>query len=61
MQVQLQCGPRNEIVSVEEPERCVYVAVANSPAQCSDRLIQDLRDELSKFEVALETDVKDEL
>lgn len=61
MQVKLQCGPRNEIVSVEEPERCVYVAVATTPAQCTDDLVQELRNELSQFNVRPETDMKDEL
>eukprot|EP00892_Ulva_mutabilis_P003711 jgi/Ulvmu1/1711/UM116_0024.1 len=62
MQVKFKCGPHNEIVSVKEPERCVYMAEATSPAQCNDSDIQDLRDELRQLDTTSpEPDFKDEL
>lgn len=61
MQIKVQCGPKNELVSVEEPERCVYVAVMNSPAECTAGLLQGLREELSQYNVQSDADMKDEL
>lgn len=61
IQVKLQCGIKNEIVSVEEPERCVYVAVMNSPAECTQSLIQSVRDELRQYGMEAPADIKDEL
>ena len=29
-----ECGGADEVVLVEEPETCVYVATATSPAAC---------------------------
>lgn len=36
LKVSLQCGQRTELLSVEEPEMCTYVAAMSSPAVCDE-------------------------
>lgn len=61
MTVRSVCGPRTELLEVKEPDRCVYEATMASPAECSDAVIQELRDELKQYGSSASQDVKDEL
>lgn len=37
------CGPTEAVVSVEEPAKCVYAGLAQSPLACSPALVEALR------------------
>jgi protein kinase C substrate 80K-H len=48
--VKVQCGNDEEIVSVDEPSRCVYEMVLKTPSACNESLLQKLEEELKKLE-----------
>eukprot|EP00898_Chlorokybus_atmophyticus_P004245 jgi/Chlat1/4821/Chrsp31S04866 len=45
LKVALECGPSNQLSSVEEPNRCEYTAVLATPAACDTAQLQRYRKE----------------
>lgn len=35
MKVELKCGTENVLTSIDEPSKCEYIAIFESPAACS--------------------------
>lgn len=50
LRVHVECGMENIILSVEEPERCAYVAHMESPAACDLKYTQSRVFDLGDFE-----------
>jgi protein kinase C substrate 80K-H len=59
------CGSVNQILEVSEPEKCEYVATMATPAECTESVLQQMRDELKLYimdaSAADGKDIKDEL
>jgi len=48
--VELQCGETNEIVTVDEPSKCVYAMVFRTPAACTQAMLDPLEQQLGATE-----------
>lgn len=57
IKVTLRCGSETQLSQVDEPERCSYVAILDTPALCDAALIDSLQAEIDD----LTPDVRDEL
>lgn len=44
--VSLECGSEDEVVNVDEPEKCTYTAVLRTPAACRADALASLEAEL---------------
>ena len=55
------CGSVTQALEVSEPEKCEYMATVSTPAECSESVVQRVRDELKHFTSLQKNDVKDEL
>merc|ERR1712025_294238 len=53
LEVHLECGDMNKLISVREPNKCRYKFVFQTPASCTEP------DELFEESVAVETDMTD--
>jgi len=43
--VDLQCGPKEEILSVVEPSMCEYLAVLETPLACEQKHLEEVTKE----------------
>eukprot|EP00252_Welwitschia_mirabilis_P019984 TRINITY_DN4788_c0_g1_i1.p1 TRINITY_DN4788_c0_g1~~TRINITY_DN4788_c0_g1_i1.p1 ORF type:complete len:377 (+),score=100.71 TRINITY_DN4788_c0_g1_i1:161-1291(+) len=59
MNVRLKCGLKNELVDVDEPSRCEYIATLLTPALCREERLQELQKRLDLLNQSIE--VHDEL
>lgn len=57
--MQLECGAKEEVSSVEEPSRCEYRAKMITPAACSRDAAQQVQEQLAAAEQELT--IKEEL
>lgn len=48
--VKMECGSTEEIVSVDEPSRCVYEMVMKTPSACTEAMLESLQAELKQLE-----------
>ncbi|CAH9093896.1 unnamed protein product [Cuscuta epithymum] len=46
LKVKLRCGLKNEVVDVDEPSRCEYLAFLSTPALCLEEKLQELQEKL---------------
>ncbi|XP_010921325.1 glucosidase 2 subunit beta isoform X2 [Elaeis guineensis] len=46
LKVRLRCGLKNELVDIDEPSRCEYVAILSTPALCLEEKIKELQQKL---------------
>ena len=53
LEIHFSCGASDALVSVDEPNKCVYVAEATSPAACDSRSSNELRLDLEEEEAEL--------
>ena len=58
MQVELECGSREELSHVEEPNRCEYQARMTTPAACLAEAAKLLQKQIADLDIAT---TKDEL
>ncbi|XP_057953342.1 glucosidase 2 subunit beta [Malania oleifera] len=49
LKVRLRCGLKNEIVDVDEPSRCEYVALLYTPALCLEEKLKELQHKLDSM------------
>jgi hypothetical protein len=49
MRVSLQCGPRNQLLSVDEPSRCMYAATMATPVICHEGAIENVRESIREL------------
>ncbi|KAG1338866.1 hypothetical protein COCNU_04G011720 [Cocos nucifera] len=45
-QVRLRCGLKDELVDIDEPSRCEYVAMLSTPALCLEEKLKELQQKL---------------
>ena len=50
--VRFTCGEEDELLSVDEPSTCFYVASFATPSACSTASVRTLHDELAKAAAA---------
>lgn len=58
------CGSVTQVLEVSEPEKCEYMATMSTPAECTDKVVQEVWEELEELKLlsaAPADDVKDEL
>ena len=48
--VKMQCGIKEEIISVDEPSRCVYTMVMTSPSACAEATLASLEEQLKQLQ-----------
>ncbi|GLT39395.1 hypothetical protein SLA2020_135880 [Shorea laevis] len=46
LKVKLRCGLKNEIIDVDEPSRCEYVALLSTPVFCTEDRLKELQNKL---------------
>lgn len=54
--VKVYCGSENVVISVDEPERCVYAFEFRSPAACSHEDVASLEEQLKQSEPTVRDD-----
>lgn len=48
LSLHLRCGSEDKVISVDEPGKCEYMAVMETPAACDERFAEALRLELNE-------------
>ena len=49
MSVALECGAETQLLSVEEPSRCVYVSRMSTPAMCTFAALQGVQQQIAEL------------
>lgn len=60
LKVRLRCGLKDELMDVDEPSRCEYVAILSTPALCVEERLKELQQKLEAMN-ASQPSVHDEL